>query len=70
MVYFPTQISGCDSHNPASICSTMAFPPFGILITWLCQLLLTFDQTKNAVPCFIAYLITILVLIAMILVTI
>ena len=37
MVNFPTQISDCDSHNPAhlelflssdaSICSTMGFPP-------------------------------------------
>ena len=39
MVKFPTRISDCDSHSPApldlslssdaSICSTMAFPPFG-----------------------------------------
>ena len=39
MVNFPTQIPDCDSHGPAllvlflssdaSICSTMAFPPFG-----------------------------------------
>ena len=39
MVHFPTRISDCDSHSPAlldlfissgtSICSTMAFPPFG-----------------------------------------
>ena len=39
MVHFPTRISNCDSHSPAlldlfissgtSICSTMAFPPFG-----------------------------------------
>ena len=38
MVNFPTQITDCDSHNPtfldlffstdASICFTMAFPPF------------------------------------------
>ena len=40
MVNFPTRIPDCDSHSPAlldlfissdaSICSTMAFPPFGI----------------------------------------
>ena len=39
IVNFPTRIPDCDSHNPAlldlfltcdaSICSTMAFPPFG-----------------------------------------
>ena len=39
MVNFPTQVPDCDSHNPAlldlfissdvSICSTLAFPPFG-----------------------------------------
>ena len=39
MVNFPTWFSECDSHSPAlldlfissdtSICSTMAFPPFG-----------------------------------------
>ena len=39
MISFPTQIPDCDIHNPAlldlfltsdaSICSTMAFPPFG-----------------------------------------
>ena len=39
MVNFPTQIPDCDCHSPAlldlfltsdaSICSTMAFPPFG-----------------------------------------
>ena len=39
MVNFPTRIPGCDSHSPAllglffssdtSICSTMAFAPFG-----------------------------------------
>ena len=39
MVNFPTRISDCDSHSPAhlnlfissdtSICSTMAFSPFG-----------------------------------------
>ena len=38
MVHFPTRISDCDSHSPAlldlfisseaSICSTIAFPPF------------------------------------------
>ena len=39
MIIFPTQIPDCESHSPAllglffsphaSICSTMAFPPFG-----------------------------------------
>ena len=39
MVNFPMQIPGCDSHSPAlldlfissdaSVCSAMAFPPFG-----------------------------------------
>ena len=43
MVNFPTQISDCDSHSPglldlflssdASICSKMAFPPLGNLVS-------------------------------------
>ena len=53
IVNFPTRIPDCDSHRPAlsdlfissdpSICSTMVFPPLGILIMLLSQFPLTFQ---------------------------
>ena len=73
MVNFPARIPDCDSHSPVlldfflssntSICSTMAFPPLGILIMLLSQFLLTFQINLNRTPHFIAWLMTILVLI-------
>ena len=64
MVNFPTQIPDWDSHSPAlldlfissdaSICSTKAFPQLGILILLLSQFPLTFQQTQNRMPRFIA----------------
>ena len=52
MVNFPTPMLDCDSHSPAlldlflcsdaSICSTMAFPHWEILIMLLSQIPLTF----------------------------
>ena len=63
MVNSPTQIRGCDSCSPtlldlflssdASIYSTMAFPPLGILIMLLSQFPLTFHQIHNGMPHFI-----------------
>ena len=56
MVNFPTGIPDCDSHSPApeaSICSTLAFPPWEILVM-LSQFPLTFHQIHNGMPCFIA----------------
>ena len=67
MVDFPTRIPDCDSHSPAlldlflssnaSICSTMAFSPLGILIMLLSQFQLTFQLIHNRMPTFhrIAY---------------
>ena len=59
---FPTWIPGRDSQIPAlldllfpfdvSICSTMAFPPF--LIMLLCQFPLTFHQTQKEMSDIIA----------------
>ena len=64
MVNFLTWIPDCDSHNPAlldlfissdaSICSAMISPPLGHLVMLLSQFLLTFHQTQNGMPCFIA----------------
>ena len=64
MVNFPTRIPECDSHSlvlldlfissDTSICSTMAFPPLGNsnhVVVWFP---LTFQQTQNRMPCFIA----------------
>ena len=76
MVNFPTQIPHCDSHSPAlldlflssdaSICSTMAFFRWKILIMLLSQFLLTFHQIHNGMSHFIEELMTILVLIGMV----
>ena len=64
MVNFPTHILDCDCHSvapldvllssDASICSTMDFFPLGNSDMWLSQFLLTFCQTQNGMPCFIA----------------
>ena len=64
MVNFPTWIPDCDSHNPAlfdlflasdaSICSTMAFLHWEILILLLSHFPLTFHQIHNGMPRFIA----------------
>ena len=64
MVNFPTQIPDCYSHSPAllhlflssdaSICSTMAFLHWEILIMLLSQFPLTFHQIHDGMPCFIA----------------
>ena len=72
MVNFPTQIRDCDSHSPASldfflfsdasICSTMAFSHWEILIMLLSHFPLTFYQIHNGMPRFIALLMTIPVL--------
>ena len=72
MVSCPTQIPDCCCHSPAllelflssdpSICSAIAF----ILIILLFQFPLTYQQTQNEIPCFIAKLTTILVLIGMV----
>ena len=73
MVNFPTQIS--NSHSPAIL---DLFPSFDasilqrfflrwkILIMLLSQFKLTFHQIHNRMPHFIAYLVTILVLIGMV----
>ena len=80
IVNFPTRIPDCDSHSPAlldlflssdaSICSTMAFPSLEILIMLLSQFPLTFKSTQNRIPRFIAWLMTILVLVGMVFVII
>ena len=64
IVNFPTQIPDCESHSPAfvdlflpsdaSLCSTIAFPPLGNFDHMLCQFPLTFQQTQNQMPHFIA----------------
>ena len=71
-VNFPTWIPDCDCHNPAlldfflscyaSICSTMA-PPHWVILIMLSQFPLTFGQTQNGIPRFIALLMNIVVLI-------
>ena len=63
MVNFPTRIPDCDSHSStllesflssdASICFIMASLRWEILIM-LSQFPLTFCQTQNGMPCFIA----------------
>ena len=63
IVNFPTRIPDCDSHSPAlldlfltsdaSICSTMAFPPFGNSDHVVAQFPLTFRQIQNRIPHFI-----------------
>ena len=62
LVNFPTQIPNCDSQSPApldlfissgaSICSTMSFLP--LKNSDLSQFPLTFCQTHNRMPCFMA----------------
>ena len=76
MVSCLTQIPDCYCHSPAllelflssdpSICSAIAF----ILIILLSQFPLIYQQTQNGMPCFIAKLTTILVLIGMVFVVI
>ena len=68
--------SQTDSHTPvfvdlfissdASICSTKAFLHWEILIMLLSQFLMTSHHIHNGMPCFIALLMTILVLIGMV----
>ena len=73
MVNFPTQIPDCDSCGPAflhlllssdaSICSTMAFPPFGNsdhVVVSISSYFLSYSQWD---ACFITLLMTILMLI-------
>ena len=72
LVNFPTWIPDCDCHNPAlldfflscyaSLCSTMA-PPHRVILIMLSQFPLTFGQTQNGIPRFIALLMNIVVLI-------
>ena len=76
MVNVPTRIPDCDSHSPAlldlflssnaTIYSTMASPHWEVLIMLLSQFPLTFHQINNGMPCFIAFLMIILVLIGMV----
>ena len=64
MVNFPTQIPDCDSHSSAcldlfvsseaSICCAMASLHWEILVMLLSQFPLTFHQTQNVMPHFIA----------------
>ena len=64
MVNFPTLIPDCDSHSPALLdfflSSDVAFVllwfslHWEILIMLLSQFPLTFHQTQNRMPCFIA----------------
>ena len=75
MFNFPTRTPDCDSYSPAlldfflssdaSICSRTAFPPLGNF-----QCPLTFHHIQNGMPCFIALLMAILVLIGMVFVII
>ena len=65
MVNFPTPIPDCDSHSPAFLdlfISSDASILLVILIMLLSQFPLTFHQTQNGMPHFIAKLMTILVL--------
>ena len=64
MVNFPTQIPGCDSHNPALldlflysdaiICSTMTFPSLGnfhhVFVSVVFCFFLIFCQSQNGKP--------------------
>ena len=79
MVNLPTWIRDCDSHSPAllslclssdaSICSKMALSLFGNS-DHVVVFPLTFQYTQNMMPCFIVWLMTILVLIGMVFVII
>ena len=79
MVNIPTRIPDCDSHRPAlldsfissdaSICFTMAFPPLGTSVHVVVSVSIDFPmifQIPNRMPRFIAWLLTILVLIGMV----
>ena len=80
IVNFPTRIPDRDSHSPAllhlflssdaSICSTMAFPPFGNSDHVVVSVSIDFPVNSNRMPRFIAWLMTILVLIGMVFVII
>ena len=80
MVNFPTQIPDYDSHSPAlldlflssdaSICSTMAFPPLGNSDHVVASVSIDFRSNCQWDPRFIAWLMTILVLIGMVFVII
>ena len=76
MVNFPIHIPDCDSHclallylfisSDTSICSTMAFPPLGNSDHVVVSVSIDFPKSQNGMPCFIALLMTILVLIGMV----
>ena len=61
---FPIWIPDCNSHGPAlldlfissdaSICFTMAFPPLENSDHVVVSVSMTFHQTHNGMPCFIA----------------
>ena len=80
IVNFPTRIPDCDCHGPAlldlflssdaSICSTVAFPLLGNSDHVVVSVSIDFPINSNRIPRFIAWLITILVLIGMVFVTI
>ena len=79
MVNFLTRISDCDSHSPALLDLFLLTQVFvlqwlslhwEILILLLSQFPLTFHQIHKGMPCFIAWLMTILVLIGMVFVII
>ena len=77
MVNFPTWIPDCDSHSPAlldifvssnaSICFTMAFPPLGNSDHTVVSVSIDFPSYSQQDACFIALLMTVLVLLGMIL---
>ena len=76
MVNFPTQILDCDFHSPtllglflssdASICSIMAFPPLVNSDHVIVSVSIDFPSNSKRVSCFIAFRMTILVLIVMV----
>ena len=79
MVNFSTWIADCDSHRHALLdffLLTLVFVLQRLSLHWeivirlLAQFPLTFDHIRNRMPCFIAELMTIFVLIGMVFVTI
>ena len=76
IVNFPTWIADCDSHSPAlfdfflssdaSICSTTAFPPLGNSDHGVFSVSIDFPINSKRIPRFIAWLMTILVLIGIV----
>ena len=76
MANFPTRIPDCDSHSPAlldfflssdaSICFTMAFSPLGNSDHVDVSVSINFPSNSQWMSCFIAQLMTILVLIEMV----